>query len=100
MSTIKIIPVQEISADFFEPRSFAGDTASIVSDIISQVRRDGDVALHQLAAKFDPAAPAQLEIAEQDLADAAEKLRESQPELYEALCYSRDLALKLARRQR
>lgn len=100
MSTIKIIPAQEISADFFEPRSFADDTASIVADIINQVRKDGDAALHRLAAKFDPAAPAQLEIAQQDLADAAEKLRESQPELYEALCYSRDLALTFARRQR
>lgn len=100
MSSIKILSASELDSDFFEPRTFSDDTASVVADIICQVRREGDTALHQLAARFDPATPEQLEIAPEDLATAAEDLRCQRPELYEALCYSRDLALRFARRQR
>ncbi|MBQ4331433.1 MAG: histidinol dehydrogenase, partial [Spirochaetaceae bacterium] len=100
MSSIKILSASELDSDFFEPRTFSDDTAAVVADIICQVRREGDSALHQLAAQFDPAAPEQLEIASEDLAAAAADLHRQRPELYDALCYSRDLALRFARRQR
>lgn len=100
MSTIKIISAKELSPDFFEPRTFIDDTAGIVAGIISQVRQEGDAALHQLAAQFDSAAPSRLEIDAANLTAAAENLRKTRPELYDALCYSRDLALQFARRQR
>ena len=41
MSIIKIISAQEISADFFEPRSFADDTASIVSVFAGRIADTG-----------------------------------------------------------
>lgn len=100
MSIIKIIPAKELAPDFFEPRSFTDDTAGVVSKIINRVRQEGDAALHQLSAQFDSASPVHLEIDTQDLAQAAETLRQKQPDLYEALCYSRDLALRFARRQK
>lgn len=100
MSIIKIIPAKDLSSDFFEPRAFADDTAGIVSNIINRVRQGGDDALYELSARFDSATPVRLEVDSQDLAQAADNLRKKQPELYDALCYSRDLALRFARRQK
>lgn len=100
MSTIKIITASEIPSDFFEPRTFADDTAAAVEDIISSVRHEGDKALFHLAARFDSVSLKKLEVSSKDMAAEAERLRQQRPRLYDALCYSRDLALRFARRQR
>ncbi len=100
MSTIRIIAASEIPSDFFEPRTFADDTAATVEDIISSVRHEGDRALLHLAARFDSVSLKKLEVSPKDMAAEAERLRQQRPRLYDALCYSRDLALRFARRQR
>jgi len=98
--SIKIIQTKSLPKSFFEPRTFTDNTTDIVQQIISQVKTEGDAALHKISAKFDSATPEFFEISKSDLSFAEEKLKKEKPELYKALCYSRDLALKFAKRQR
>lgn len=51
----------------------AGEFQQLVSDIISQVRRDGDSALRELGERFDDVVPGELEVAADEWA-AAESL--------------------------
>lgn len=100
MSVIKIISASEIPSDFFEPRSFTDDITSVVSDIVLSVREQGDKTLCHLAKQYDNIILKSLEISSKDLDTAEETLRKQRPQLCEALCYSRDLALRFARRQK
>ena len=50
--------------------------------------------------KFDVAVPAQFEIPQEELKAAAEKLRMEKRDIYDAIVYSHDLALKFAKLQR
>ena len=96
---IRIQPAAEVEADFFDGRDF-GASIDIVKDVLSDVRSRGDAALRDYGAKFDVSAPATLEIPLAELKAAAEKMQAEKPELYKALTYSHDLALRFARRQR
>lgn len=105
MDTIKVIESKDLPTSFFEPRIFTDEktgnnTSSIVSEILNQVRTEGDKALHQLSAKFDAASPAFLEIPTEELQKCATELKKENPDLYDSLCYSRDLALEFAKKQR
>ena len=89
----------EVEPAFFDGRDFGG-SIDVVKEVLSDVRKRGDAALAEYGARFDVSAPAALEIPQSELKAAAEKLRRENPALYDALCYSRDLALRFARRQR
>ncbi|QTQ12757.1 histidinol dehydrogenase [Treponema parvum] len=96
---IKIQKACEIESDFFEGRDF-GSSLETVKTILSDVKAKKDIALHEYAKKFDAADPAVFEIPQSDLKAAAKKMEKRDPALYEALTYSRDLALEFAKKQK
>lgn len=96
---IKLVNYNELNDDFFAGRDF-GSSLDVVKDILIDVKTRGDKALAEYGAKFDVSAPSSLEIPMEELKAAATKMKETNPELYDALCYSHDLALKFAKKQR
>ncbi len=96
---IKIQKAEDVEDSFFNGRNF-GASLDLVRDVLKDVQERGDVALHEYSAKFDVSAPQSFEIPQEELKAAAEKLHRENPALYDALCYSRDLALRFAKKQR
>lgn len=96
---IKIQKAEEVEESFFNGRDF-GPSIQTVQDVLTDVKTRKDQALREYSAKFDCAAPADFEISKEDLKAAAEDLEKTNPDLYKALCYSRDLALRFAKKQK
>lgn len=96
---IKIQNSEDVESGFFKERDF-GESIKSVSDVIANVKKRGDAALFEYSARFDALSPAPFEIPSSQLKDAAEKLKQKKPDLYDALCFSRDLALRFAKKQR
>ncbi len=96
---IKIQKISEVENSFFGERDF-GDSIQAVRDILKDVKNRGDEALHEYSKKFDVSSPDHFQISENVLKSSAEKMQKENPSLYESLCYSRDLALKFAKKQR
>lgn len=96
---IKIIKSKEIEQSWFNGRDFEG-TNETVQNVISDVIKNGDSALQKYGQMFDLSSPSSFEIPESELKAAADKLKVEHPDLYDAICYSHDLALKFANRQR
>ncbi|MBQ4379402.1 MAG: histidinol dehydrogenase [Treponema sp.] len=96
---IKIQKYSEIEDDFFTGRDF-GSSIDIVKDVLKDVKKRGDAALSEYGAKFDVSAPKTFEIPQSELKAAAEKMERENPNLYKSLCYSHELALKFAKKQR
>ena len=96
---IKIQKSSEIESSFFCGRNF-GSSIDVVRDVLNDVRANGDAAVKKYSAQFDVASPSALEIPQEELKAAAEKMQKENQRLYDALCYSRDLALRFARKQR
>ncbi|MCI5829727.1 MAG: histidinol dehydrogenase [Treponema sp.] len=96
---IKIQKSSEIESSFFCGRNF-GSSIDVVRDVLNDVRANGDAAVKKYSAQFDVASPSALEIPQEELKAAAEKMQKENQKLYDALCYSRDLALRFARKQR
>lgn len=96
---IKIINYKDLKDYFFNGRDF-GSSIDIVKDILLNVKTNGDKALLEYGTKFDVSAPSSLEIPQSELKAAAQKMQKENPELYKSLCYSHDLALRFAKRQR
>lgn len=99
VAMIKIQRADQIEDSFFEGRDFGG-SIDIVKDVLKNVQQHGDKALSEYGAQFDVAAPASLEIPVHELKAAADKMRREKPDLYKAIEYSHNLALRFARRQR
>lgn len=96
---ITIQKASDVEESFFDGRDFSG-TPDTVRAVLENVKSGGDAALREYSAKFDVSAPARFEISGEDLEHAAERMRRENPGLYDSLCYSRDLALRFARKQR
>ena len=96
---IKIVDYTELDEAWFSGRDFTG-TDEAVREIVDTVKRDGDAALRAYGKKFDAVSPDSFLISRDDLKAAAEKLQKENPKLYDALCCSKELALKFARRQK
>ncbi len=96
---IKILKANEIDGSWFTGRNFT-DTDQVVKTVIKDVIENGDEALKRYAQKFDVSSPASFLIPEEELKNACEKLKKEHPETYDALCYSHELALKFATRQK
>ena len=96
---IKIQKYNEVEADFFKGRPFDGDD-KVVKSVLEEVQKRGDAALRLYGNKFDVAVPAQFEVPQEELKAAAEKLRMEKRDIYDAIVYSHDLALKFAKLQR
>ncbi|HAZ96649.1 MULTISPECIES: histidinol dehydrogenase [unclassified Treponema] len=96
---IKIQKADEVEEEFFCTRNF-GESIESVRDILRNVKLRKDEALREYSKKFDLASPHNLKIPEETLKAAAEKMQSENPKLYDSLCYSRDLAVRFAKRQR
>ncbi|MBP5436589.1 MAG: histidinol dehydrogenase [Treponema sp.] len=96
---IKIQNVKDVEESFFAGRDF-GDSIQTVRDVLKDVQLRGDQALQEYSRKFDLAAPATLEIPFDELKSAAQKMERENPNLYKSICYSHDLALRFAKKQR
>lgn len=96
---IKIVNYKDIEPDFFDGRDFGG-SIDIVKDVLVDVKNRGDEALAEYGAKFDVSAPSSFEIPVSELKAAAEKMEKENPNLYKSICYSHDLALRFAKKQR
>ncbi|MDO5576969.1 MAG: histidinol dehydrogenase, partial [Fibrobacter sp.] len=96
---LDIIDAGSIDKSFFSSRRLGG-IPEVVPQILESVLNNGDSALREYAAKFDRANPSSFEIPNQELIEAKEKLAKSNPELFNSLCLSYNLALKFAKRQR
>lgn len=96
---IKIIDASDLPETFFSVHRH-DEGLDIVPPLLEAVRNRGDEAIREYAKKFDRADPYPFEIEQTVLKEAEENLRKYDPGLYEALCLSRDLALKFAAKQR
>lgn len=96
---IKIQNVKDVEESFFAGRDF-GDSIQTVRDVLKDVQLRGDQALLEYSRKFDLSAPATLEIPLEELKAAAQKMEKENPNLYKSICYSHDLALRFAKKQR
>lgn len=96
---IKIQKYSEVENDFFQGRNF-NDSNDVVNSVLEEVQKKGDAALRIYGQKFDVAVPASFEIPFEELKAAAEKFKIEKREVYDALVYSHDLALRFAKQQR
>ena len=96
---IKIQKYAEVEPEFFDGRDF-GESIDVVKEVLADVKKRGDEALAEYGAKFDVSAPKTLEIPQSELKAAAEKMQRDNPDLYKAISYSHDLALRFAKKQR
>ncbi len=96
---IKIQKADEVEKEFFSFLDY-GTGIDTVRTVLNDVKTNGDSALHNYTAQFDVADPSAFEIPMETLKAAAEKLRNENPDLYNSLTYSKDLALKFAKKQK
>jgi histidinol dehydrogenase len=71
-----------------------------VKDIITAVSKDGDAAVRGFASKFDKSSPQQLEVPMQAVKQAADELRNKDPELTAAMALAADHIKRFSMRQR
>lgn len=96
---IKIQKINEVEEDFFQFRAF-GESNEVVTSVLEEVRNKGDAALRIYGNKFDVSVPQTFEVPQEELKAAAEKLKIQRRDIYDAIVYSHDLALKFAKLQR
>ena len=96
---IKIQKYTDVEPDFFKGRAF-GESNEVVTSVLEEVQKRGDAALRLYGQKFDVAVPAQFEVPQEELQAAAEKLRIEKRDVYDAIVYSHDLALRFAKLQK
>lgn len=97
---IKIQKYSDVEIDFFDGRSFGNKTDETVKSVLEEVQNKGDAALRIYGTKFDVAVPEVFEVPQEELKAAAEKLMIQKRDIYDALVYSHDLALRFAKSQR
>ncbi|MBR1911655.1 MAG: histidinol dehydrogenase [Treponema sp.] len=96
---ITIQKASDIEERFFDGRDF-GSSIDTVRTVLQDVKERKDAALHEYSAKFDVSSPVAFEIPMETLKAAADKMKQNNPELFNSLCYSHDLALKFALKQK
>ena len=97
---IKIQKYSDVEKDFFDGRSFGNKTDETVKSVLEEVQNKGDAALRIYGTKFDVAVPEVFEVPQEELKAAGEKLMIQKRDIYDALVYSHDLALRFAKSQR
>ena len=96
---IKIQNYSEVEEELFQGRNFT-DSNDVVKSVLEEVKKRGDSALRLYGNKFDVSVPAVFEVPQEELKAAAEKFKIQKRDVYDALVYSHDLALKFAKKQR
>lgn len=99
---IKIQKYNDVEPEFFLGRSFDSDkdVNGVIDSVLEEVQKRGDAALRLYGQKFDVAVPSSFEIPQETLKAAAEKLKIEKRDIYDALVYSHDLALRFATMQK
>ncbi len=96
---IKIEKYADVDPAFFKGRSFS-ESNEVVNSVLEEVQKRGDAALRLYGQKFDVAVPANFEVPQEELKAAAEKLKIEKRDVYDAIVYSHDLALRFAKLQK
>ncbi|MCI1210055.1 MAG: histidinol dehydrogenase [Treponema sp.] len=96
---IRIQRAQDVEASFFTGRSQTGPIETVTA-VLSHIRTDGDAALHKYSIEFESAAPASFEIPYSELEAAAKRIQKEKPDVYAAMLYSHELALRFAEKQK
>ncbi|MCL2138648.1 MAG: histidinol dehydrogenase [Treponema sp.] len=99
---MKIIDSKEFDL-YWKNREAQGEderTDAAVKKIISEVRANGDGAVHNYAAQFDRSSPQELEIPLNAVQDAADVLRKAEPALAAALEFSANNIQRFSHKQR
>lgn len=96
---IKIQKISEVEPEFFLGRTFS-ESNDVVKSVLDEVLTKGDAALRIYGNKFDVSVPQSFEVPQEELKAAAEKLKIQKRDVYDALVYSHDLALKFAKLQK
>ena len=96
---IKIQKYTDVEPEFFQGRNF-NDSNEVVNSVLEEVQKKGDAALRIYGQKFDVSVPAAFEVPQEELKAAAEKLKIEKRDVYDAIVYSHDLAVKFAKLQR
>ena len=96
---IQIQKYKDVEPEFFRGRNF-GDSNEVVTSVLEEVQKRGDAALRLYGQKFDVAVPGTFEIPQEELRAAAEKLKIEKRDVYDAIVYSHDLALRFATKQK
>ena len=96
---INVEKCAELEPDFFDGRKF-GDSNEVVKSVLEEVQKKGDTALRIYGQKFDVSVPTSFEVPVSELKAAAEKLKIEKRDVYDAIVYSHELALKFAKLQR
>lgn len=99
MPPIRIITGDEIPESFFSPQR-AEAPEETVREILHKVRTEGDAALHAFSQAFDGFDPPVLETGADVLEECRAEMEKENPQLYHALCLSRDLGMDFARKQK
>ena len=97
---IKVIDYKDLPDEFFEGRSFGNKTDETVKSVLEEVQSKKDAALRIYGTKFDVSVPKEFEVPMEELQAAAEKLKIQKRDVYDAIVYSHDLALRFAKLQR
>lgn len=95
---IRIQKYSDVEDEFFVGRDF-GSSIDVVRDVLLDVKTRGDTALSEYCAKFDVSSPSSFLVPEAEMQRAAEKMQRGNPKLYDSLCYSRNMALRFAKKQ-
>ena len=96
---IQIQKYKDVEDDFFDARTFA-ESNDVAVSVLEEVQKRGDAALRLYGQKFDVAVPEVFEIPQDTLCEAAEKLKIEKRDVYDAIVYSHDLALRFATMQK
>lgn len=96
---ITIQKYEDVEPEFFLGRNF-NDSNEVVDTVLNEVQKKGDAALRVYGQKFDVSVPASFEVPQEELKAAAEKLKIEKRDVYDAIVYSHELALKFAKMQR
>ena len=96
---ITIQKYEDVEPEFFLGRNF-NDSNEVVDTVLNEVQKKGDAALRVYGQKFDVSVPASFEVPQEELKAAAEKLKIEKRDVYDAIIYSHELALKFAKMQR
>ena len=96
---INVQKYTELEPEFFNGRNF-GDSNEVVKSVLEEVQKKGDTALRIYGQKFDVSVPTSFEVPVSELKAAAEKLKIEKRDVYDAIVYSHELALKFAKLQR
>ena len=105
MELIKTIFSSQLDDTFFSTTRLnstaeTANVSSTVSQIISDVQKNGDNAVKNYASRFDQASPETFLISKEDLQNAKENLQKNNPDLYNSLCLSFNLAFEFAKKQK